>query len=302
VNWDGLARKVSDPKLLGFVAFKAGMTHVQYVDSRQGAPTHNKVVTRPVTILDTPSLFVCGVRFYKKLSGNFVSVGERWANNIPKDINLERKTIAGKKNFEFALNAVDDIQLIAATQPVKSGMKKMKPDVLEIGLGGKVTDKNKSAEALLGKEISIKDIFKQGEWIDVSSVSRGYGFEGAVTRFGIRIQSRKDKQRQRKPGSIGSTVPRKVDWRVPQAGQWGFFTRTEFNKRLLFIGEDPKLVNPSGGFLRYGMIPGTFLIVEGSIPGSSKRLVVLRKAFRPHPKESPVSLSYVSVTSKQGAR
>jgi large subunit ribosomal protein L3 len=41
--------------------------------------------------------------------------------------------------------------------------------------------------------------------------------------------------------------------------------------------------------------------VKGSIPGPSKRLVILRKAVRPHGKHNdPVQISHISTASKQG--
>jgi large subunit ribosomal protein L3 len=274
------------------------MTHIKCVDTRPGSPTQNKSVTIPVTVLDAPSLHVVAMRFYKKTPKGLLSVGEKWADNIPKDLHLQRKTMPAKK--AAVSEGATEVQIVVATQPRKSGMDKLKPDVLEMGIGGKPAEKSKVAESLLGKEISAKDIFKPGEWIDVTGVTRGRGFEGPVTRYGVRIQSRKDKQRQRKPGSIGGTTPRKVSWRVAQAGQFGFFTRTEFNKRLVAIGDDPKAVNPKGGFLGYGVIPQNFLLIEGSVPGPAKRLVVLRKSFRPHPKEVQILPAYISTESKQG--
>ncbi len=100
-------------------------------------------------------------------------------------------------------------------------------------------------------------------------------------------------------GSIGPTTPRKVDWRVPQAGQYGFFTRLEFSKRVLMIDDDPKKIIPSGGFLGYGIIPESFIMIEGSVPGHRKRLIRMRKAAR-MTKFVPVDIKHISLASKQG--
>jgi large subunit ribosomal protein L3 len=280
------------------------MTHVQYVDTRGNAPTHNKVVTRAVTVLDAPSLFVCGVRFYgKSHSGSLVILGEKWSDSIPKDLEISRTTMPGKKASAIDNSKISDVRLIAATQPKKSGMDKKKPDVFELGIGGKgAEEKAKLAESYLGKELSAKDVFKAGEWIDVAAVTKGSGFTGPVKRYGIRIQGRKDRQMNRHPGSIGPTTPRKVSWRVPMAGQYGFFTRTEFTKRLLGIGDDSSKINPAGAFLRYGMVPGSYIIVEGSVPGPSKRLVFIKKAVRSRRKDVVTELKHISTDSKQGLR
>lgn len=296
IYWGLSQKKTKDTKPLGFAGWKAGMTHVQYVDSNAKSPTYGKVITKPVTIIDAPSLFVCGMRFYKKASSGTVSAGEKWSDKIPKDIELKRKTTPAKKSSEAS---GEDVRLIVATQPSKSGMKKKKPEVFEIGIGGTDTAKRiEHANSLLGKEISAKDIFHAGEFADVSAVTKGHGFTGPVKRYGIRIQTRKDQQHHRHVGSIGSTTPRHVDWRVPAAGQYGFFNRTESNKRILMIDDDAAKVTPKGGFLGYGL-PKSFVMVEGSLPGSRKRLVILRKASRIS-KTAPVDIKMISLDSKQG--
>jgi large subunit ribosomal protein L3 len=277
------------------------MTHIHMIDARPNAPTQNKVVWRPVTVLDAPPLLVLGYRFYKQVLGGSQAVGEVWFDAIPKELELARKTMPAKKKIEEKLDGIADVRLIVATQPKKSGMAKRKPDVLEIGIGGTdVAKKLAYAKSLLGKELSATEALKVGEWLDATGVTKGYGFTGAVTRYHIRIQGRKDKQMHRHPGSIGSTVPRKVDWRVPMPGQHGFHTRTEFNKKLLMIGEDGSKINPAGGFMTYGVVPKTFLLIEGSVPGVTKRLIVFRKAVRPQRKEVPIDIKYISLSSKQG--
>jgi large subunit ribosomal protein L3 len=85
----------------------------------------------------------------------------------------------------------------------------------------------------------------------------------------------------RQIGTLGSQSPGRVRWTIPRAGQLGFFQRTEYNKRLLKIGEDSKEINPSSGFTNYGIVKSSFILLEGSIPGSRKRLVMMRPAIRP---------------------
>jgi large subunit ribosomal protein L3 len=303
VNWSlvGGRARAAEAKPLGFAAWKAGMTHLHLVDMRPNSPTHNKIVSRPATVLDAPPLFVAGYRLYKRELGGLAVAGETWFDAIPKELELDRKTMPSKKKLEKELEGIVDVRLIATTQPKKSGMDKKKPDVLELGIGGTdVAKKIEFAKGVLGKELAAADALKAGEWLDATAVTKGYGFMGPVKRFGIKIQGRKDKQMQRHPGSIGSTTPCKIDWREPMAGQHGFFTRTEFNKKLLLIGDDGSKINPSGGFVGYGTVPKAFLLIEGSVPGPTKRLVVLRKAVRPCRKEVPVDIKYISLTSKQG--
>lgn len=277
---------------IGFAAFKAGMTHVEITDNNSKSSTYGKVIVKPVTILDAPSLFVLGIRYYKKTTSGLKAVSEKWTDNIPKDLEIKRKTLPGKgKDTED----FDESRLIVATQPSKSGMHKKKPDIFEMNFEGDV----KTKSDLLGKEISAADVFKPGEFIDVSGVTKGFGFTGPVVRYGIRIQTRKDEQHHRHVGSIGPVVPRKVSWRVPAAGQYGYFNRTETSKRVLAIDTDGSKVNADGGLIGYGLV-NNYIIIEGSIPGARKRLIMLKKSHRPK-NAIPVDIKSISTTSKQGA-
>ena len=293
--------KFKDARPLGFAAWKAGMTHILLTDGNGKSPTYGKSIAKSVTIFDAPSLFVCGFRIYQRSYSGSISLAEDWVKKLPKGLELMRKTIPGRKEFDSKLiDKADDVRLIVCTQPQKSGLPKKKPDVFEIGLGGEDSkQKFEYAQSVLGKEISAKDVFKPGEFIDVSSVTKGHGYTGPVNRFGIRIQTRKDKQMNRHVGSIGSTTPRKVDWRVPQAGQYGFHTRTECNKRIIMIDDDTKKITPAGGFVGYGVVPESFIMIEGSVPCSRKRLVRFRKATRTT-KTLPADVKFISTGSKQG--
>ncbi len=290
-----------DIKPLGFGCFKAGMTHILVTDGNPKSPTYGRSIFKPATVFDAPSLFVCGFRLYQHSISGIKSVSERWTTKLPKGLELMRKTMPSRKEDEIKFENISDVRLIVCTQPSRSGLSKKKPDVFEIAIGGEdANQKFEYARSVLGKELHAKDIFKPGEFVDVSAVTKGHGYTGPVKRFGIRIQTRKDKQMHRHVGSIGSTVPRKVDWRVPQSGQFGLFTRTEFCKRILMIDDDPKKIIPKGGFLGYGIIPESFIMIEGSVPGSRKRMVRFRKSVRTT-KTMPPDIKYVSLESKQGA-
>ena len=83
----------------------------------------------------------------------------------------------------------------------------------------------------------------------------------------------------------------------------GYNYRTELNKRILKIGSasDAQEVNVKGGFLGYGVIRTDYMMIDGSIPGPSKRFVRIRKALRnTHAKKEP-KVTYISLASKQGS-
>jgi large subunit ribosomal protein L3 len=277
--------EVEKAKLLAFAGYKAGMAQAIIVDNRKDSPTFGQEISVPVTIIDCPPLKVVGIRAYEKTKKGLKVFTEAWTKNLPKD--LERKTKVkpkeeNLKKIEENLEKISKLRLIVCTQPRLSGLKKKKPEVFEIEVGGKdLKEKFEFAKSLLGKEINIKDFAREGELVDVIAVTKGKGFAGPVERFGVKIQVRHAKKKLRHVGSLGSQVPRRVRWTVPQAGQLGFQTRTELNKRILKIGESGKEVTPKGGFTRYGIITSNYVVIEGSVPGPKKRLIMLRHAIRP---------------------
>ena len=277
-------------KAMGFAGYKVGMAHTIILDSRKGSPSFGQEITTPVTILECPPLRAVGLRAYLSSARGLHVAGEAWAADVPKE--LARKLKVGKtrtdekiSSMEKILDKVSVLRLIFATQPRLSGVGKKKPEVFEVEVGGKgMKEKFDYAKNVLGKEIFAKDVLQEGEIIDAIAVTKGKGFQGVVKRFGIHIQDRHAKKKKRHIGTLGPQTPRRVRHTVPQAGQLGFQTRTELNKRVLKIGdkdEDIKQIVPNGGFVRYGVIKNNFLLVEGSLPGPKKRLIRLRPALRP---------------------
>lgn len=106
----------------------------------------------------------------------------------------------------------------------------------------------------LGDVITI-DIFEDNDWVDVTGISKGKGFQGVVKRHGfggVGGQTHGQHNRQRKPGSLGaSSYPSRVFKGKRLPGQTG--------------GEQVKVLN-----LRIlKKIPeNNLLLVKGSIPGA----------------------------------
>jgi large subunit ribosomal protein L3 len=167
--------------------------------------------------------------------------------------------------------------------------------------GGSIQEQFEYGKNLLGKNVSITDIFKEGGYVDVIAVTKGKGFQGPVKRWGIKILPRKSRKTKRGVAAIGPWKPPRVLYSVPRAGQMGYHQRTEYNKRILKIGIDGKDVTPKGGFLKYGTVKGTYVIVDGSLPGPVKRLIRLRVPARPPRKvpEAAPNITYVSLESMQ---
>ena len=149
----------------------------------------------------------------------------------------------------------------------------------------------------------MNSLLSEGQFTDITGITKGKGFQGAVKRFGITLRKRKHARTktERHIGTLGPWTPHHVRWQVPMPGQMGFQQRTEFNKRIIKIGENADEINPAGGFLHYGLVSNNYVLIKGSIPGPAKRLVRIRSATRMGEQkiQAPV-VEYVSLQSKQG--
>ena len=291
--------KIEEVKPLAFAGYKVGMTQIVVIDNNKNSPTFGQEIVVPVTAIECQPLRVVGIRAYKETKKGMKVFCEVWAEQLPKEIS--RKVKIGKVNqkekiqkIEKNIENIKEIRLIVATQPKLTGLKKKTPEIFEIPVGGKtVKEKWEYAKSILGKEIDIKDVFREGEFLDVIAITKGKGTQGPVKRFGVKIQVRKAHGYLRHVGSLGQERPGKVRWTVAQAGQTGFQRRTEYNKKLIKIGEG-KEINPKGGWIRYGVIRGKYVLIEGSVPGPKKRLIIMRKAIRAKKVFEPVEVKLIS--------
>ncbi len=289
----------------GIVAFKAGMTHVGVIEHRDTGSKGNEVI-RPATILEIPKMKVYGIRLYSKKNSytepksDFYSAEEAAKLGIKKTENTIAKLADSKKDVSGLTDAAALVYFDGAT--TGSGNKRVMR--LELHVGGKdVSEKIAFIESQMGKEINVKEFATEGEYLDMTAVTKGRGWAGVIKRFGVARLVRKATQKTRHVGTLGAWHPPKVLYTVPHAGHMGFNYRTEINKRLLKVGTiaDVKEVAMKGGILNYGIVKSDFLIVDGSIPGVSKRLIRIRKAMRPSRTEAKPELKYISLESKQGA-
>jgi large subunit ribosomal protein L3 len=301
------------PKLQGFAGYKVGMTHVILIDDKKNSLTEGAEISVPVTVIETPAITVAAIRAYTDTSFGEKAVAEAWTSDL--DDNLERTTkIPKKHDTEAALNKIDslindgtasDIRVITYTLPENlTGVPKKKPDMMENAISGTdIKTKFEYAKSILGNKIRISDVFNSGSMVDVAAITTGKGTQGAVKRWGINLMKNKHSRAGslRQVGTLGPWRPAHVSWRVPQMGQMGYHQRTEYNKRILKIATDGAEINPAGGFVNYGLVRGDFVLIKGSVPGPSKRLIRLRE-----PTRSKVSgmgepqIVHINTRSRQG--
>ena len=292
------AANVKDIKPLGFAGYKVGMTHILYTDAKSTSMTKGEDIFCPVTIIECPPLKVAAARFYKNSPYGQKVITDVFYSKLDKD--LARSIFLSKKEPSKKLEDVkefDDLKLVVYTQPKLSAIGKKKPEIFEVALGGQKEEKLKYASENLGKEISINNVFKEGQQVDIHSVTKGKGFQGPVKRFGVRVRQHKSEKTKRGPGSLGAWKAQgHIMYRVPHAGQTGFQTRTEFNKWVVKIGSKPEEINTSAGFVRYGNVKSSYLLLKGCIGGASKRLIRMTDATRPNKaiQKDPANIQFIS--------
>ncbi len=298
------------PMLQGFAGYKAGMTHVIMIDDRKKSPTEGKEVMVPVTVIEIPAMVVAAIRVYIKDTYGKHPLTEVWAENL--EALSGRITKAKTKNaakatekINAAIDDVVEVMVLMYTKPTEiTGIPKKVPDLMEIRVaGGSAQERFDYALSLLGADVDMNSLLSEGQFADITGITKGKGFQGAVKRFGITLRKRKHARtkKERHIGTLGPWTPHHVRWQVPMPGQMGFQQRTEFNKRIIKIGENADEINPAGGFLHYGLVRNNYVLIKGSIPGPAKRLVRIRSATRMGEQkvQAPV-VEYVSLQSKQG--
>lgn len=136
--------------------------------------------------------------------------------------------------------------------------------------GGTVSDKLEWAKEKLEHKIKVSEVFQQNEMIDTLGVTKGHGYEGVTTRWGVKRLPRKTHRGLRKVACIGAWHPARVQFQIPRAGQNGYHHRCQINKKIYRIGEaanegaknnasteidlTAKNITPLGGFPHYGVV------------------------------------------------
>ncbi|MGC8586261.1 MAG: 50S ribosomal protein L3 [Candidatus Micrarchaeia archaeon] len=278
------APKIAEQSLSDIIAYKVGMSHLGIMDTSDSA-TKNTEIVRACTVLEVPQMEVYGIRLYKK-DENFYekASGEVYSKAIASKLKIKNIKNDESKLPELRnrIGEYSDVRALVVAYPKSVGMGKHVVR-FESRIGGKsMQEKFDFAASMLGKEVTAQQFFKNGEYVDVSSITKGKGWQGPIKRFGTARLSHKATQKVRHIGTLGPFKPPKVMFTVPQAGQLGFNYRTEHNKMILKIGSKSEAaqINKPGGFTNYGLVSSDFIIVDGSVPGPAKRIVRIRKAIR----------------------
>lgn len=285
------------------------MTHAFLVDYRKRSTTAGQEVSVPVTVIEVPPLRVAGARIYAREPYGQRIVSEAWGADPIEE--LERRLPAHpaspkEKLDAFGQAAGDEVRLMVYTQPhLITGIGSKTPSLFEVRVAGeKFEERRAFALSSLGKEIPAEELAKEGEFVDVLGVTKGFGFQGHIQRWGVKLQPRKNSKHRRMIGTLGPHNPSFVTYRIPQAGQQGYHRRTQFNMRVLRVVKDPRTdpITPTGGFPHYGEVRTACILLHGSVPGPAKRLLRFRTPIRSQTLSvEKVDIRYLSTRSKQGA-
>ena len=290
--------RVRSPRF-GFAAYKVGMTHCIITDNRATSTTKGMKISIPATILECPPMKVFGIRYYKKEANTLIAMGQYLHDNLDKS--LKRSITLPKKKSEHKEMDYDLIRVLVHTQPRLTGIGQKRPQIYEMNAPGKKEEQLAKAKELLGKDLLVSDVIQAGNQVDVHAVSKGKGFQGEVKRHGVALMQHKAEKRKRGKANLGPWTPHHVPYTTPQTGKMGHHLRTEYNKWVIEISNDPARVQQKGGFVSYGVVKNSYMLIKGSIAGPKKTLVKLTPAMRPSskiPSKAPI-VSYLSTESKQ---
>ncbi|MDU0814549.1 50S ribosomal protein L3 [Bacillus siamensis] len=115
----------------------------------------------------------------------------------------------------------------------------------------------------IGQEVKV-EIFSAGEIVDVTGVSKGKGFQGAIKRHG---QSRgpmsHGSRYHRRPGSMGPVDPNRVFKGKLLPGRMGGDQITVQNLEVVKVDAERNL-----------------LLIKGNVPGARKTLITVKSAVK----------------------
>jgi large subunit ribosomal protein L3 len=118
----------------------------------------------------------------------------------------------------------------------------------------------------LGQIIAAADVFKTGDAVDVSGISKGHGYAGVIKRhhFSGFPGSHGTHEYFRHGGSIGNrSYPGRVRKGLRMAGQMGNEKATIMNLRVVDI-----------------LVEDNAIVVSGSIPGADGGLIVVKHSAK----------------------
>jgi len=331
--------------LTAFMGFKAGMTHILREVNKPGSKLHKRETVEAVTILECPPMAVVGLVGYVQTPRGLRTLSSVWTEHLDESVKRrfyknwyrsKKKAfdryaarIAGStKDVDIELNRLKKhaqvIRVLAHTQIKLIKLRQKKAHLIEIQVnGGDVSAKIDFARGLFEKTFPVDSVFFENDHVDILGVTKGHGYKGVISRWGVARLPRKTHRGLRKVACIGAWHPARVAFTISRAGQQGYFHRTEINKKIFRIGRSinhlvdgkptfnattasdltQKNITPLGGFPQYGEVNEDYVMIKGGVLGTVKRVVTLRKSLYPQVKRAAleeIDLKFIDTSSKFG--
>jgi len=308
----------AEPRILAHCGFKAGCVQIVSIDDREKVPNAGKQLVSLGTVLVTPPVLVLGMRGYTKDADGLHAAFDVYADDIPRDLARLMK-LNNKEDTKMAevaesmLGRITEMYAILAVSPRQAGLEQKRPYIFEAMVGGgDISQQFVYLKEMLGRQITISDTFEAGASVDVAAITKGKGWQGVLKRWNVKKKQHKSRKTVREVVALGRISPQSVMYTVPRAGQFGFHQRTEYDKRIMIIGNTESEeknaaqreiqnvdvarnygrssrdagtsgINPAGGYKHFGLVKGDYIVVKGSVPGTYRRLVKLRSQIRNKP-------------------
>ena len=120
---------------------------------------------------------------------------------------------------------------------------------------------DEKTEIKVGDIFNVADLFSVNDKLQISSISKGKGFQGVVKRHGFHGGPRTHGQKhsEREPGSIGAGGMQKVMKGKRMGGRMGGDRITQKNLKIIFIDKE-----------------NNTMLIKGAIPGRRGSLVEIK--------------------------
>ena len=116
----------------------------------------------------------------------------------------------------------------------------------------------------VGDEIKA-DVFEAGEMVDVTGITKGHGYTGAIKRWNLHKlrMTHGVGPVHRQSGSMGVIDPARIFKNKKMAGQWGHEQATTLNLSVVKIDAEKNLI-----------------AIKGAVPGARGGIVFIRSAVK----------------------
>ena len=176
---------------------------------------------------------------------------------VEPNVVLQKKTVE-TDGYEALQVGIEDKKESRATKPEIGHAKKA-------GLGPKKFVREVKGDEMnyeVGQEIKV-DIFSAGDIVDVTGISKGKGYTGAIARYHHALvpATHGAGPVHRSVGSLATTGRNngRIEKNTPMPGQDGGFTTTNQNLEVIKVDAEKN-----------------YMLVKGNVPGPKKGLVIVK--------------------------